>query len=152
MFKRLVCLALVIMATCGRVEIALAQTSLSGLHPAEPAGGLTAKRLGSAKVEPVIIGTLRFEAIQWGKERGLAQNGGYIAAYDTRSGNEMWLLKVYDIPYDSALESDVQDVFIVSMSKAFFSGKLNIEDEKGRKYTVDPETRKVEPRTCFFGF
>lgn len=118
----------------------------SSINPSkEPgSGGLAAKRLGPPEVEPVVIGKVRYEVVHWGKERGLKQNGGYIAAYDAADHKELWILKVYDIAYDPDLESDVQDVFIVSMSKGFFSGKLHIKDEKGRNFIVDPDTRGIE--------
>jgi PQQ enzyme repeat len=109
-------------------------------------GAPTAKRVGPANVSPVFIGDLKFEALQWGKDRGLGQNGGYIAALDAASGNELWTLKIYDVPYDPNLEGDVQDVFIKSMSKSLFGQKLNITDERGRKYVVDPKTRSVQAR------
>jgi hypothetical protein len=109
----------------------------------ESPGGLKAKRLGPPEVDPVVIGKLRFETLPWGRDRGLGQNGGYIVAYDDASGEELWILKVYGISYDPTLEQDVQDVFIASMSKSFFGGKLRITDEQGRHYTVDPDTRTV---------
>lgn len=105
-----------------------------------------AKRVPPAKVAPVTIGNLRFEAIHWGKARGLGQNGGYIAAIDPASGKEAWTLKVYDVAYEPELEGDVQDIFIASMSKTLFGGKLNITDERGRAYVVDPATRTVRAR------
>ncbi len=120
------------------------ETTIAAENQAELGGAPTAKRLGPPKVAPVVIDKLRFEVIPWGKERGLDQNGGYIAAFDTASGKELWVLKVYDIPYDKSLESDVQDVFIKTMSKNFFSNKLTITDEKDRKYTVNLDTRTVE--------
>lgn len=107
-------------------------------------GGLTAKRLGPPDIDPVVIGKVRYEVVHWGKERGLKQNGGYIAAVDASNNKELWLLKVYDVAYNPDLEGDVQDVFIVSMSKGFFSGKLYIEDEKGRSFIIDPDTRGIE--------
>ena len=105
-----------------------------------------AKRIGPPKVDPVTIGNLRFEALHWGKARDLGQNGGYIAAIDIANGREAWILKVYDIAYDPAMEGDVQDVFIKSMSKSLFGKKLNVRDERGRAYVVDPQTRSVTPR------
>jgi hypothetical protein len=53
---------------------------------------------------------------------------------------------VYDIVYDPKLEGDVQDVFITSISKTLFGQKLNIRNEKGRSYIVDPATRAVRAR------
>ena len=104
------------------------------------------KRVGPPVVPPVEVGALRFEAIHWGKERGLSQNGGYIAAFDKATGKELWTLKVYDIQYDQTLESDVQDIFIKSMSKTLFGGKLKIKDERGRRYVVDPDAKTVQSR------
>lgn len=140
----------------GRATLALLMLALAGgfgtaeaADPAPPAAqespdGLQPKRVAPPAVEPVVIGKLRFEPLPWGRERGLGQNGGYIAAYDDASGAELWILKVYHISYDPSLEEDVQDVFIASMSKTLFGGKLRITDEKGRRYTVDPDTRTVE--------
>jgi hypothetical protein len=105
-----------------------------------------AKRKPPAAVPSVTVGGLRFEAIHWGKARGLGQNGGYIAAIDPASGKELWTLKVYDVVYDPKLEGDVQDVFIIAMSKTLFGQKLNIRDEEGRSYVVDPATRMVKAR------
>lgn len=104
---------------------------------------LMAKRLGPKDVPAVTIDNLRFEVIHWGKDRGFAQNGGYIAAFDKTTGEEVWALKIYDIVYDPDLESDVQDLFIKSMKKSWFGNKLKITDERGRKYTVDTNTRTV---------
>jgi len=97
-------------------------------------GAPKAKRVAPAKVLPVTVGGLRFEAIHWGKARDLGQNGGYIAAIDPATDKELWTLKVYDVVYDPKLEGDVQDVFIT------------IRDEKGRGYIVDPATRAVRTR------
>lgn len=104
-----------------------------------------AKRLGPKNVPPVTIKNTRFEAVHWGKDKGFGQNGGYIEAFDTSNGETLWTLKIYDITYDSELESDVQDIFIASMSKGWFSNKLKITDERGRKYVVDTEARTVLP-------
>jgi hypothetical protein len=104
---------------------------------------LSAKRLGPKDVAPVTIGSLRFEAVHWGRDRGFSQNGGYVAALDSVSGEELWTLKIYDIAYDPDLESDVQDIFIRSMSRSWFGNKLKIADERGRKYLVDPVARTV---------
>ena len=104
---------------------------------------LAAKRLGPKDVPAVEIKNLRFEVIHWGKDRGEPQNGGLIAAFDKNTGAELWTLKVYDVIYNQELESDVQDVFIVSMSKSLFGNKLKITDERKRKYIVDIDARTV---------
>lgn len=101
------------------------------------------KRVGPPDVPPVTIGGVRYEAIHWGRERGLEQNGGYIAAIDTKSGKELWILKIYQIDYIPKLETDVQDIFIDSMKAGANGQSLEIVDEKGRRYTVNLKTKKV---------
>lgn len=110
---------------------------------AAQAEGKSLKREGPAAVAPVRIGGTEFSVVHWGFERGLAQNGGYIAARDTASGRELWLLKVYEVPYDPKRERDVQDTFIVSLKPDASGSALVIRDELEREYLVDPQTRTV---------
>lgn len=100
------------------------------------------KRVGPPDVEPVTVGGLRFEALHWGRERGLEQNGGYLEAFDAASGASLWVLRIYAIDYDPTLEEDVQDVFIETL-KPGPRGTLKVVDERGRRYVVDPATRTV---------
>jgi hypothetical protein len=104
---------------------------------------LQAKRVGPPKVPPVTLGKTRYEVVHWGRKRGLGQNGGYIAALNAKSGAELWILKVYDIQYQEKLETDVQDIFIKTMTKSKTKNALDITDEQGRTYKVDVESRKV---------
>lgn len=103
------------------------------------------KRVGPPEVAPVTLGGLRFEAVHWGRERGLEQNGGYVEAFDTDTGAARWLLRIYAIDYRDDLETDVQDLFIEEL-KAGPRGKLTVIDEHGRRFVVDPATRSVTPR------
>jgi len=105
---------------------------------------MQADRLPPAEVPPVTMENIKFVVVHWGKERGLGQNGGYIEAIEATTGKKLWLLKIYDVHYDPDMEEDVQDIFIKSMKKTFFSNKLKISDERGRKYLVDPSSRSVE--------
>lgn len=89
----------------------------------------------------VTIGALRIEALPWGKARGLGQNGGYIAAYDTANGSEQWTLKVYAVEYDPRKEDDKQDIFIEDLAEQ--DGQLRVTDERGRTYLVDIHRRVV---------
>jgi hypothetical protein len=99
------------------------------------------KREGPDPVEPLVIGAVRYEAVHWGSEIGAEQNGGYIAAVDSATGNRLWTLKVYDINYDPSRERDVQDVFITKLSPAESAGKITVTDEDGRHFIVDPQSR-----------
>jgi len=112
--------------------------------PTEANAMMQADRLPPAEVPPVTMENIKFVVVHWGKERGLGQNGGYIEAIEATTGKKLWLLKIYDVHYDPDMEEDVQDIFIKSMKKTFFSNKLKISDERGRKYLVDPSSRSVE--------
>lgn len=107
--------------------------------PAAPT--LQAKRAGPKAVAPVTVGGIRYEALPWGKKRGLGQNGGYLATFDAKTGTALGLIKVYGINYDPKLEADVQDVFITRLDPV--EGGLAITDERGRKYLVDVATKNV---------
>jgi hypothetical protein len=123
----------------------VAQMLLAGAASAgddAPAG----KRAGPSKVASVVVDDVEFAAIPWGKARGLGQNGGYLAARDPETGKEIWTLKVYDVPYDPALEGDVQDVFITALAKSASGHELVVTDERGRRYIVDPKTRTARPQ------
>lgn len=102
-----------------------------------------AKRAGPSEVPAVTTGNLKIAPIHWGKRRGLDQNGGYIAAYDVATGKELWILKVYSVSYDASKESDVQDVFIESLTKTDGGDEIRVVDEEGRVYFVNPQTRVV---------
>lgn len=91
---------------------------------------------------PVTRDGVRYEALPWGKARGLGQNGGYIAAYDVASGRELWLLKVYEVSYDGEREDDKQDIFIEEL-RLQGKGTLVVTDERGRVHRVDLARRTV---------
>ena len=116
-------------------QLMLAQ---GGLPP-----GVHGKRAGPAEVAPVVMDHLRFGVIHFGKEEGLDQNGGYIVATDLKTGEKLWTLKVYANTTNPDLEADVQEVFISKLKKT--GHLLQVTDEKGRRYLVDPKTRSVQP-------
>jgi hypothetical protein len=103
------------------------------------------KRSEPDPVDPVRSGGVRYEAVPWGKARGLDQNGGYVAAFDEKTGKELWLLKVYDVSYDGDMEADKQDVFVTSLEIDRAGRRLSVENEAGDCFSVDLESRKVSP-------
>jgi hypothetical protein len=92
--------------------------------------------------EPITVAGIRYEAMPWGKARGLDQNGGYIAAVDVVSNQELWLQKIYGVAYDLEMETDVQDVFISSLT-LHDGNLLDIENEQGDHYLLNLVTRAV---------
>ena len=101
------------------------------------------RRSGPMPVAPVTYAGVRYEVVHWGKGRGLPQNGGYIAAIDEKSGQQLWLLRVYEVHYDGDMEDDKQDIFITSLMLNENGKRLSIEDERGRRYLVDTASQTV---------
>ena len=100
------------------------------------------ERLPPEPVTPVTQDGIRYEAIHWGKARGLGQNGGYIAAVDAQSGKELWVLKVWDVCYGD-LEPDRQDRFVTSLKLSADGALLLVAGEDGEAAVVDLASRSV---------
>jgi hypothetical protein len=114
-----------------RINLLVATLGIFGLLMANSA---EAKRLAPKEVEPVVYNGVKYIAPHWGYEYGWKQNGGYIQAWDIKTGKKLWEKRVYEIKYDPWLEKDVQDVFITSLS--IEDGKLVVINEEGRKYKI----------------
>lgn len=100
------------------------------------------KREGPDPVDPVVLGAIRYEVPHFAIEVGGKQNGGYVTATDVASGERLWTARIYETVYDPKRERDVQDVFITALDDAG-GGRLDIEDEEGRRYVLDTATRQV---------
>lgn len=94
-------------------------------------------------VAPVILGDTRYEVLRAAKTRGFKQNGGVLAAVDSRSGKELWTLLVYETSYDDKEEQDVQDVFITHMAISEDRKHLMIKSESKKSYLINLEDRSV---------
>lgn len=88
---------------------------------------------------------VRYEAIVWGRTRGLQQNGSFVAAVDVRTGRERWIVKIYDAAPDDDREADKRDVFITALSLDAEGRFLHITNEQGAVFRLDTRTRKVMP-------
>jgi len=105
-----------------------------------------AKREPPADVPPVVSGNVRYEAALFMTPCDPNQNGGCVVAYDNTSNAQLWAVKVYCTKYDSYLEQDVQDVFITSLALSSTS-QLQVSNEAGKHFTIDPTTQKVSGDT-----
>ncbi|RZL00009.1 MAG: hypothetical protein EOP36_17315 [Rubrivivax sp.] len=102
-----------------------------------------AKRAAPPVVQPVETKGLRIEAVHWGRDRGLGQNGGYIEALDKRTGQSVWLLQVYKVKQDPRLEQDAQDRFIRRLALTLGGTHLFVVDKRGQCFKVDLATHQV---------
>lgn len=66
---------------------------------------------------------------------------GFVVATDLGTHKTLWRVRIYTVHIDPALERDVQDVFITSLSLE--RGGLVITNESGDRYSLDLVTRKV---------
>jgi len=101
-------------------------------------------RSAPVRLPPVEIDGVRYEQVMNGLRIGMPERCGYLSATDVKSGERLWVIRVYEVKYDEKLERDVQDVYFTSM-QALPGGKLGIENESGQKFVVDPKDRSVNP-------
>lgn len=108
----------------------------------EPRAETSKKRRAPPRAEPIVVDGVRYDAPLWGKTLGLGQNGGHLRATDATTGEELWILVVYEIAYDGDKEDDKFDRFITRI-RDIGRGQLRIDSEGCGAYRVDTESRKV---------
>jgi len=96
-------------------------------------GPLEAKRAAPPSVPPLVAEGVRYECP--------SSPLGLVEAYDVATGRRLWTRQVFATVYDPKLESDVQDRFIRTLR--IREGKLIVEVEEGRVYSLDPKTLAV---------
>lgn len=111
--------------------------SLLGLVWAGGADLAESKRLAPKKVPPATHRGIRYEVPPFGMSGDRGQNGGYVQARAAEDNRLLWERLVYRIHYDPALERDVQDVFITSISVSEDGHRLLVENDKGERYEMD---------------
>jgi hypothetical protein len=97
---------------------------------------------GPIMVEPVVYDGVRYEALHWGKERDLGQNGGFIVAIDMDTGEELWVTRIYEIVYGDK-SPQKYDRFITEISLIEKGDALSVADETGAVHRLDLATRAV---------
>ncbi len=131
----------VVVAGCGGRAPPREAPSAGGAPPAAPAAD---RERGNVPVPtPVTHEGVRYQAVLWGRARGLPQNGGYVAAVDERTGAELWLAKIYDRRPDNGMEEDRLDVFITRLELSADARSLLVTNELGAVYRLDLQTRSV---------
>jgi hypothetical protein len=94
---------------------------------------------------PVAVGHVTISAPHFCQVDGVPVRGGVLEARDSTTGKLVWNVQVYKTPHDPALEGDVQDVFIKTLSYDAIHDLLILSDEKDRVFVVDLKSRKVTP-------
>jgi hypothetical protein len=83
----------------------------------------------------VVAGGVRYEAPHFGALHGKDQNGGFVQAWDVKTGKLMWDRMVYRVRYDASREKDVQDDFITQIRVK--GGILLVKTEHAEEFEMD---------------
>jgi hypothetical protein len=106
------------------------------------ASNVMAKRAAPEEVPPIATDKAVFSVPHF-PEGDRAQNGGVVEARDPRTKKLLWQVQIYKAGHDEALEKDVQDVFIKSLTLDKVHNLLIMSDEKSRVFVLNLATRKV---------
>ena len=101
-----------------------------------------AKRAAPEEVPPVATDKAVYSVPHF-PEGDRIQNGGVIEARDPQPKKLLWQVQIYKTEVDKALEKDVQDVFIKSLSFDKVHNLLIMSDEKSRVFVLNLSTKKV---------
>jgi hypothetical protein len=70
----------------------------------------------------------------------------FVVATDVGSGKELWRTRIYTVPINKQLETDVQTIYITKLKLS--GSALFVRDEAKRCYQLDVKTQKVETASC----
>lgn len=110
----------------------------------EVAISISGSRIGPPQLPPVIFEGKRYEQIYEGHLEGLEQRTGLLAVYDNATNDRLATVTVYEVQRIEMLEDDVQDVFFVKMELNADARQLEIENERGKRFTVSLDDLSVE--------
>ncbi len=105
---------------------------------------LFAKRSAPGEISPLVYNGIKYIIHHWGASIKKKQNGGFIEAFDLKKRQRLWLLRVYEIEYNSKIEKDIQDIFITKIE--IKKNKLIVRNEKNDIFIVDLKTKRVKPK------
>jgi hypothetical protein len=88
---------------------------------------------------------VRYEVVRNARMRGFNQAGGIVAAVDAASGEELWVVQVYEVRFDRAEERDAQEVFITRLRLAADKKHLKIANERDQTFSIDLASRRITP-------
>jgi len=95
-----------------------------------------ASRPPAPQIQPIEYKGVRYEQDRVDASKG-DQNGGYLAAFDPKTGHKLWRLQVYKVADNSAAGVDNLGRYFRSMRQVSGRDELEIENESGGRYLVD---------------
>lgn len=102
-----------------------------------------AKRQAPVDVPSVLVGDISISVPHFTEINGVSIRGGVLEAQDSKTGEVVWSLQVYETDLALSLEKDVQDVFIKTLSYDATHEILILSNEREEVFVVDLKTRAV---------
>lgn len=109
-----------------------------GMSPQPPTP--SAKRAAPAVVADVTVGDITYR--QAGGEH---QRSGFVEARRAETDELLWTVRIYEVAFRPELETDVQEVYFTDMSYDADANALLIGNERGERFSLDLDVRKVTP-------
>lgn len=95
------------------------------------------------ELKPITLNGVVYKELRQGNKLGYEQKGGFLVATDQKSNEMLWHVRVYQIQYIEGKETDVQEVFFTRMELLPGRTEILIENELGKQFVVNLETRSV---------
>jgi len=102
-----------------------------------------ASRPSSPVVAPVEIGGVRYEQDSESYRHGGDQPGGYLVAIDPKTGERLWMLRIYRVADHRAAGVGLMGRYFRSLQVVPGARELEIVNEAGGVYRVDVAQRSV---------
>jgi hypothetical protein len=100
----------------------------------------TSSRPSAPQIAPVEHQGVRYEQDRHDDSAG-DQPGGYLVAIDSKTGDRLWRLKVYNIARSGPPGTPALALYFRSMKLSAEGSALDIENEAGGIYRVDLKTQ-----------
>jgi len=100
-----------------------------------------ASRPAPPAVAPVDYQGIRYQQEMQSYDYGGDQPGGYLTAIDLKTGQRLWMLKIYPVADNSVSGVESMGIYFKTMRLVPGRDKLDIEDETGRHFIFDLATK-----------
>ncbi len=104
-----------------------------------------ASRPAPPDVAPIEIKGVRYQQDMQSYDHGGDQPGGYLCAIDIKTGQRLWMLKVYEVQDHSPSGVDTIGLYFKSMKQVPGRDELEVENESGSRFVVDVVKRTSTP-------
>jgi len=102
-----------------------------------------AKREAPKPVKPVLLNGIEYRIVheQFEKNGSPAGMRAFVVAQGQAIGKELWKAQLYELTYDLNLETDIQDVYVISLVAT--DDGLHATTEKSREFVIDVKQHTV---------